>query len=72
MSDPLIDLRMHESTAQLLIALLQALSELTVAGDNRVSANARSFLMQAMDSAADLDLLFGALADDLQRGLAGD
>jgi hypothetical protein len=69
--DPLINLRMHESTAQLLIVLLRALSELTEAGDNRVSASARSFLMQATDSAADLDLLFGELADELQRGLGG-
>jgi len=58
MSDPLIDLPMHES-ARPLMALLEAQSELTAANDNRVSVSTRSFLMQAMHSVADLHLLFG-------------
>jgi len=58
-------MRVHESTVRLLVALLRAFSKFTEPGDSRISPDARSYVMQALDNAADPDLLFGVLADEL-------
>lgn len=67
--DPIITFSLHESTVRLLHGLLGALADLTEPGAERVTPDVRSHLMQALDNAADLDLLFGVLADELGQAL---
>lgn len=70
LTDHLIDLSLHESMVQSLVTFLQALADLAEPGSNNLPAGLRSYLMQALDNAADLDLLFGVLADAMEQGIA--
>ncbi len=69
--DPLIDVSLHESTVRLLRELLPALADLTEPGAERLTPDVRSYLMQALDNAADLDLLSDVLADALEEAVSG-
>ena len=64
--DPLLGLELHASTLELfrtlLIAALAKMSEDTA---HALTAEQRSYLAQAMDIAADLDIVLGLLAEAL-------
>ena len=60
--DPLVHLELHESTRDLIVTLLRTLADLAEPGSEGLPAELRSYLMQALDSPADLDLLLGELA----------
>jgi hypothetical protein len=64
-ADPLIRLELHASTVDLLRALLSALKEMSEGTAAALTPNQRSYLAQALDIAADLDIVFGELADAL-------
>ena len=65
--DPLLSLRLHESTVRMLSILLRALVELCEVEDDRLPKELRSCLAQALDTAADLEILFGVLAETLEQ-----
>jgi hypothetical protein len=67
MDDPQLTLTMFESTVDSLVALLNALATMCEPGAESLTAEQRGFLTQALDLAADLDLLFGELAVSLER-----
>lgn len=64
--DPLISVQLHASGVHLLVALLRALAA-AFGEEARLPAELRSYLMQATDSAADLDILCDVLADSLEH-----
>lgn len=66
--DPIVHVELHRSTLDLLVLLLRTLADLAEPGDVRLTSDVRSYLMQALDNAADLDILFSVLADSLQQG----
>jgi hypothetical protein len=64
--DPLLRLEVHASTVDLHHALLSALEAMSDGGAGpALTAAQRSYLAQAMDIAADLDIVFGELTDAL-------
>ncbi len=64
--DPLLAIPLHTSSLEMLVALLRALA--VISGEqSRLPAELRSYLMQAIDSAADLDIVCDVLADALER-----
>jgi hypothetical protein len=64
--DPLIRLELHTSTVDLFRALLSALEEMSEGTGAALTPDQRSYLAQALDIAADLDIVFGELADALE------
>ena len=64
--DPIVGLSLHESTISTLVTLLRALQERAEQGAEGLSKDLSSYLMQALDSGADIDILFGVLADTLE------
>jgi hypothetical protein len=66
-TDRIVELSLHESTLQLIVTLLRALEDLVEPGHECLPPDVRTCLAQALDTAADLDLLFGELADSLGR-----
>ena len=71
--DRQVRLTLLESTIDSLMALLKALAELCEPGHEVLTADVRSYVSQALDNAADLDLLFGVLGDALlQARVEGD
>ena len=66
MDDPLICLELHASTVDLLhTPLLSALEAMSEGTAPALTPDQRSYLAQAMDIAADLDIVFGELAEAL-------
>lgn len=65
MGDPLLRLELHGSTVDLLHALLNALEAMSEGTAPALSPDQRGYLAQAMDIAADLDIVFGELAEAL-------
>jgi hypothetical protein len=63
--DPIVSVSIHESTRNLIVTMLRTLAYLAEPGTERLSAEVRSYLIQSLDSPADLDLLFGELAPAL-------
>lgn len=62
MDDPLLGLELHTSTVDLLRTLLSALAKMSEGTAPALTAEQRSYLAQAMDIAADLDIVFDVLA----------
>jgi hypothetical protein len=60
--DPLLGLELHTSTVDLLRTLLSALAKMSEGTAPALTAEQRSYLAQAMDIAADLDIVFDVLA----------
>lgn len=56
---------------QLLVTLLRALADLAEPGGDDLPAGLRGHLMPALDSGADLDMLFGVLADGIEEARRG-
>jgi hypothetical protein len=65
--DMLLSIRVWDSSVQTLIALLWGLAQLSEPGRERLPAEIRSHLLQAMDSTADLDIVCNGLADALEQ-----
>lgn len=63
MEDPLLHLELHASSVDLLHAVLSALEAMSEGTGPGLTAGQRSYLAQAMDIAADLDIVFGELAE---------
>jgi hypothetical protein len=61
-NDPLLSLELHASTVDLLRTLLSALAKMIEGTAPALTAEQRSYLAQAMDIAADLDIVFEVLA----------
>lgn len=62
MDDPLLALDLHASTVDLLRSLLSALADMSRGTPFALTAEQRGYLAQAMDIAADLDIVFEELA----------
>lgn len=69
MDDPLVSVELHASTVDLMGALFRALEDMSAGGVGAFTHEQRSYLAQAMDIAADLDIVFSELASELERGL---
>lgn len=72
MDDPLICFEWHSSTVDLLRSLLRALA--SMCNDDAVAqltTDQRGYLAQAMDIAADLDIVFEEMAVALEPPAAG-
>ena len=67
MTDPLINLSLHESTIQLIVSLLRTLADLAEPEAHRLPTELGGYLAQALDTTADLDLLFSTLAESLEQ-----
>ena len=63
--DPLVSLELHASTVGLLASLLGALEVMSEDSAPALRTDQRSYLAQAMDTAAGLDFAFGELANAL-------
>jgi hypothetical protein len=61
--DTSLHLELHASTVDLLRVPLTALEEMSNGTTPTLTADLRSYLSQAMDIAADLNIVFGELAD---------
>ena len=61
--DPPLHLELHASSVDLLHALLSALEAMSEGTGPALTAEQRSYLAQAMDIAADLDIVFEELAE---------
>lgn len=74
--DPILQLRLHDSSIEAIVTLLRTLAELAAVGpEDRLVPDLRSYLTQALDTSADLDLLFGELATavaDARRHASGE
>jgi hypothetical protein len=62
MDDPLLALELHASTVDLLRSLFDALADMSRGEAHALTAEQRSYLAQAMDIVADLDIVFAELA----------
>jgi hypothetical protein len=62
MDDPLLAVELHASTIDLLRSLFGALADMSRGEAHVLTAEQRSYLAQAMDIAADLDIVFAELA----------
>jgi hypothetical protein len=60
--DPLIGFELHASTVDLIRSLLGALAIMSEGAAPALTTEQRSYLAQAMDIAADLDIVFAELA----------
>ena len=60
--DPLFGIELHASTLDLFRTLLTALAKMSEGTAPAFTAEQRSYLAQAMDIAADLDIVFEVLA----------
>lgn len=67
MDDPLISLELHASTIDLIRSLLGALGNMSDGTGPALTAQQRSYLAQAMDLAADMDIVFGELREIFVR-----
>ncbi|MGP8180236.1 MAG: hypothetical protein ACLP1E_05520 [Acidimicrobiales bacterium] len=65
MDDPLLGLQLHASTLDLFRTLLTALAKMSQGTVHALTAEQRSYLAQAMDIAADLDIILELLAEAL-------
>jgi hypothetical protein len=65
--DPLIALELHTSTIDLFRSLLGALEAMSKGTGAALTAEQQNYLAQAMDIAADLDIVFGELENALVR-----
>jgi hypothetical protein len=63
--DPLLGIELHASTLDLFRALLTALAEMSEGTAAALTIEQRSYLAQAMDIAADLDIVLELLAETL-------
>jgi len=63
--DPLLGIKLHASTLDLFRTLLTALAKMSEGTAPALTAEQRSYLAQAMDIAADLDIVLGLLAEAL-------
>ncbi|MGO9581595.1 MAG: hypothetical protein ACLP36_02190 [Acidimicrobiales bacterium] len=68
MDDPLIAFELHASTVDLIHSLLGALAIMSEGAAAALTTEQRSYLAQAMDIAADLDIVFAELAVAFERG----
>jgi hypothetical protein len=60
--DPLLRLELHASTVDLIHSVFSALANMSEGAAPALTAEQRSYLAQAMDIAADLDIVFEELA----------
>ena len=67
MDDPLISLELHASTVDLIRSLLGALGNMSDGTGPALTAQQRSYLAQAMDIAADMDIVFEELREIFVR-----
>jgi len=67
MDDPLICLELHASTVDLLRSLLGALGSMSDGTGPALTAHQRSYLAQAMDIAADIDIVCEELKETFER-----
>jgi len=59
--DPLIGFELHASTVDLIRSVLNALAKMSAGSAPVLTVQQRSYLAQAMDIAADLDIVFEEL-----------
>ena len=62
MDDPLLRFELHASTVDMIRSLFSALANMSEGSAPALTAEQRSYLAQAMDIAADLDIVFDELA----------
>ena len=67
MDDPLISLELHASTVDLIRGLLGALGNMSDGTGPALTAQQRNYLAQAMDIAADIDIVFEELKETFER-----
>jgi len=67
MDDPLIEFELHASTVDLIRSLLSALGNMSDGTGPALTTQQRSYLAQAMDLAADLDIVFEELTETFER-----
>jgi hypothetical protein len=65
MDDPLLRVELHASTVDLFHALLSALEAMSEGAGPALTAEQRSYLAQAMDIAADLDIVVWELGEGI-------
>ncbi len=65
LDDPFLSFELHTSTLELLRTLLTALAKMSEGMAPALTAEQRSYLAQAMDIAADLDVVLELLAEAL-------
>jgi hypothetical protein len=63
--DPLLGIKLHASTLDLFRTLLTALAKMSEGAAPALTAEQRSYLSQAMDITADLDIILDLLAEAL-------